>query len=75
MSGKKILIVDDEPDILDLLHYTLNQNGYDVERASDGEEALKKASEFMPDFILLDIMMPRRDGIEAHALSLIALLF
>lgn len=61
----KILIVDDEPDILDLLAYNLEREGYAVIRAIDGESAVRLAAEQQPDLILLDIMMPRMDGVEA----------
>ncbi|MEO1384928.1 MAG: response regulator, partial [Bacteroidota bacterium] len=57
----KILIVDDEEDILDLLEYNFQQEGYEVIRANDGEEALKVAAEEQPDLIILDIMMPKMD--------------
>jgi two-component system alkaline phosphatase synthesis response regulator PhoP len=60
----KILVVDDEPDIVDLLEYNLKQNGYEVVSASDGETAIKLAKAELPDLILLDIMMPRLDGVE-----------
>ncbi|MEL6624682.1 MAG: response regulator transcription factor [Bacteroidota bacterium] len=59
----KILIVDDEEDILDLLEYNFQQEGYEVIRANDGEEALKVAAEEQPDLIILDIMMPKMDGV------------
>lgn len=61
----KILIVDDEPDILDLLAYNLEREGYAVIRATDGESAVRLAAEAQPDLILLDIMMPHMDGVEA----------
>lgn len=61
----KILIVDDEPDILDLLAYNLEREGYAVIRATDGESAVRLAGETQPDLILLDIMMPHMDGVEA----------
>ena len=64
MAQVKILIVDDEADILDLLEYNLEKDGYEVIRALDGEEALEKATAEKPQVILLDIMMPRLDGIE-----------
>jgi DNA-binding response OmpR family regulator len=64
MSQKKILIVDDESDILDLLEYNLEKEGYEVIKAMDGEEAIKRAEKEKPDLILLDIMMPKLDGIE-----------
>jgi two-component system, OmpR family, alkaline phosphatase synthesis response regulator PhoP len=60
----KVLVVDDEPDIVDLLTYNLKKEGYDVESAEDGVKAVKIASKFQPDVILLDIMMPIQDGVE-----------
>ena len=60
-----ILIVDDEEDILDLLEYNFEQEGYRVLRAQDGEEALKVATEEAPDLVILDIMMPKMDGVSA----------
>jgi len=63
MAGK-ILIVDDEPFNLDLLEQELTDQGYAVERAADGEEALKKVETVLPDVILLDYMMPKMNGIE-----------
>ncbi len=60
----KILIVDDEQDILDMLSYNLNQAGYETSTAQDGLEGLKKAKEEHPDLIILDVMMPNMDGIE-----------
>lgn len=64
MEKKKVLIADDEADILDLLEYTLEREGYEVIRASDGKETIEKAEKHSPDIILLDIMMPKKDGIE-----------
>ena len=64
MPEKKILIVDDEEDILDLLEYNLEQEGYQVARALDGEKAIELAVREKPDMILLDIMMPKLDGSE-----------
>ena len=61
----KILIVDDDPDIIEILSYNLSNEGYNVKSASNGIEALKKAKKFIPDIILLDVMMPEMDGIEA----------
>ena len=61
----KILIVDDEPDIIEILKYNLNNEGYDVKSANDGKKAVEKAKKFIPDIILLDVMMPEMDGIEA----------
>ena len=63
--AKKILIVDDEKDIVDLLKYNLEKEGYKCYVAYDGEEAVSKAKEKNPDLVLLDIMMPKMDGIEA----------
>ena len=62
--SKKILIVDDEKDILELLDYHLIKEGYKTMKASNGKEALKIAREFLPDLVLLDLMMPEMDGIE-----------
>jgi len=58
----KILIVDDDPPIVELLKFTLEGAGYRTVVASDGEEALKKARSEKPDLILLDIMLPTKDG-------------
>lgn len=65
MSKFKILLVDDEPDILEFLSYNLNKEGYKVETAENGIEGVRKAKIMKPDLILLDIMMPEMDGIEA----------
>ncbi len=61
---QKILIVDDEPDILELITYNLNKEGYLYITASNGLEAIQMAKKHLPDLILLDIMMPKLDGIE-----------
>ena len=61
----KILLVDDEPDILEIVGYNLNNEGYNVFTAKNGVEAVKKAKKIVPDLILLDIMMPEMNGIEA----------
>jgi len=63
-SDFKILAIDDEKDILLLLKYNLENEGYYVETASSGKEGIKFAEKFIPDLILLDIMMPSMDGIE-----------
>lgn len=62
---QKILIVDDEPDILELIEYNLKKEGYQVFLANNGQEAVTTAKKVMPDLIILDIMMPKMDGIEA----------
>ncbi len=62
--AKKILIADDEPDILEIISYNLVMNGYEVETAKDGDQAIIKAKQFNPDLIILDIMMPKKNGIE-----------
>lgn len=64
MSKARILIVDDEEDILDLLEYNLKGQEYEVIKALDGEEALKLIPKEKPELVLLDIMMPNLDGIE-----------
>jgi len=60
----KILIVDDEPDIVEFISYNLKGKGYLISTARDGIEAIRKAKDFRPDLILLDIMMPNKDGIQ-----------
>ncbi len=60
--SKKILIVDDEPDVASLLNLMLRSKGYETIIASDGQEALEKARHEQPDLIVLDIMLPRLDG-------------
>jgi len=61
----QILLVDDEEDILEFLSYNLRKNNYEVCTASNGEEGIEKAMEMKPDLIILDVMMPKMDGIEA----------
>ena len=61
----KILLVDDETDITEFIGFNLEQEGYIIEKAQNGLEAVEKARIFMPDLIILDIMMPIMDGIEA----------
>ena len=63
-SNIKILLVDDEPDIIEILTYNLNKEGYQVFSASNGKEALVQASKIIPHLIILDVMMPVMDGIE-----------
>jgi two-component system response regulator VicR len=60
--GKKILIVDDEKNIVDILKFNLNKEGFETIEAYDGEEAMKLAVEQNPDLILLDVMLPKMDG-------------
>ena len=62
---EKILIVDDEPDITEFISYNLKAKGYSIAIAKDGTEAIRKAKEFRPDLILMDVMMPNKDGITA----------
>ena len=61
---KKILIADDEPDILEIVSYNLGKEGYEVYTAKDGNEAIERAKQLNPDLIILDIMMPRKTGVE-----------
>ncbi len=61
---KKVLIVDDEPNIVAALDYLLQRNGYEVRVASNGEQALKEVESFGPDLVLLDVMMPQKSGYE-----------
>ncbi|RRQ45801.1 response regulator transcription factor [Chryseobacterium sp. SC28] len=64
MNRKKILLIDDEQDILEIISYNLEKEGYEVFTASNGNEGISKAKEVLPDLILLDVMMPEKDGIE-----------
>lgn len=64
-SSIKILLVDDEPDIIEILTYNLSKEGYQVFSAANGKEALVQAGKIIPHLIILDIMMPVMDGIEA----------
>lgn len=61
---KKILVVDDEKPISDIVKFNLEKEGYEIATAYDGEEALKMVEEFQPDLILLDLMLPKIDGLE-----------
>jgi two-component system alkaline phosphatase synthesis response regulator PhoP len=63
----KVLLVDDESDILEFMGYNLRNEGYAVEVAQDGKEALEVAKRFVPDLIILDVMMPGMDGVETCA--------
>lgn len=62
---KTILVVDDERDLLDLIEYNLKKEGYDVLKAEDGADGIRMAKKYKPDLVLLDIMMPKMDGLEA----------
>ncbi|MCX7177114.1 MAG: response regulator [Proteobacteria bacterium] len=62
--SRKILIVDDEPNIVISLEFLMTREGYLVSVAVDGEEALKKIAEIQPDLVLLDVMMPKKSGFE-----------
>jgi two-component system phosphate regulon response regulator PhoB len=64
MANEKILIVDDEEDVLELVRYNLDKNGYKVETAATGEQALAKARAKPPDLIILDLMLPGIDGLD-----------
>jgi two-component system alkaline phosphatase synthesis response regulator PhoP len=61
----KILLVDDEPDVIEIIKFNLNQEGYRVKTATNGSEAVKKAKKTFPHLIIMDVMMPEMDGIEA----------
>ncbi len=64
MANKTILVVDDEQDILDLIEYNLKKEGFKVLKAENGEKGIEIAKEYKPDLVLLDIMMPKMDGLE-----------
>lgn len=64
MMGKKILVVDDEKPIADILKFNLEKEGFEIVMAHDGDEAIEKATEEQPDMVLLDIMLPGKDGLE-----------
>ena len=66
--SKTILVVDDDPDIRELIGFNLHQAGFRVETAENGAAGIKKALRLQPDLILLDVMMPEIDGIEALSL-------
>jgi two-component system alkaline phosphatase synthesis response regulator PhoP len=63
-NPRKVLIADDEPDILEIIKYNLSAEGYEVITAKDGSEAIDKARSGKPDLIILDIMMPKKTGVE-----------
>ncbi|MBI2144316.1 response regulator [Candidatus Woesearchaeota archaeon] len=64
MAGKKILVIDDEPNILKLVSFILESKGYEAVEASSGREGIEKARKEKPDMIVLDVMMPGMDGFE-----------
>jgi len=64
VSSEKILIIEDEENILEAVKYTLTLEGYDVFTSVDGEDGLEKAQEIKPDLVLLDVMLPKMDGFE-----------
>ena len=66
-SNYKVLLIDDEQDILELIKYNLDKEGYQVETAENGRDGIEIAKKFRPDLILLDVMMPAMDGIETCA--------
>lgn len=61
---QKILVVDDEKPISDIIKFNLNKEGFDVDTAYDGEEAIDKVEEYQPDLMILDLMLPKKDGLE-----------
>jgi two-component system response regulator VicR len=64
MNNKKILVVDDEKPISDIIKFNLSKEGFEIGTAFDGEEALKKVYQFQPDLVLLDVMLPKLDGFQ-----------
>lgn len=63
-KGKKILIADDEPDIREIIQYNLTNEGYEIYTAKDGDEALDQVRKLQPDLAILDIMMPKKTGMQ-----------
>jgi two-component system, OmpR family, alkaline phosphatase synthesis response regulator PhoP len=64
IKGQKVLVADDEPDILEIIEYNLRSEGYEVYTAKDGDEAIKKARQIHPHLVILDVMMPKKTGVE-----------
>jgi DNA-binding response OmpR family regulator len=64
LSPRRILICDDEPNIVVALEFLMRQHGYETHIAADGDQALREVASFLPDLVLLDVMLPRRDGFE-----------
>ena len=67
-KGIKILLVDDDPDVIEIIRFNLDQEGYLISTASDGEKAIEEADREVPHLIIMDVMMPNMDGIEACGL-------
>ena len=63
-KGLKVLIADDEPDILEIISYNLSREGYEVITAKDGDEAIEKAGKHKPHLVILDMMMPKKTGVQ-----------
>ena len=61
-KNTKILLVDDEPDILEIVGYNLSQEGYQIFTAANGKEAIAKVKKIIPDLIIMEVMMPEMDG-------------
>jgi len=68
-ANAQVLVVDDEESILELLKYNLEKSGYEVKTALDGAKAVDIAKKFIPDLVLLDIMMPKMDGVETAVIA------
>ena len=64
IKGQRVLVADDEPDILEIIEYNLRAEGYDVYTAKDGDEAIQKAKKIHPHLVILDVMMPKKNGVE-----------
>ena len=67
-KGIKILLVDDDPDVIEIIRFNLDQEGYLISTASDGKKAIEEADREVPHLIIMDVMMPNMDGIEACGL-------
>ena len=67
-TGIRILLVDDDPDVIEIIRFNLHQEGYSISTASDGEKAIEEADREVPHLIIMDVMMPNMDGIEACGL-------
>ena len=65
VTPRRILVADDEPDILEIISYNLSKEGYEIYTAKNGQEAIEKAKTTNPDLIILDVMMPKKTGMEA----------